>query len=161
MKMYHEKFMNLVRATQKDAEEFNPSSTFQLQQLLFAPFKRQKVEKPKDEDPALEGLEPAENPSSNAEEEVYGDEEPKRKVNRTEVNDFPEVRIFEVPNTQGIILPGKKAALKNRDMEIKGLGIPPPEITDSGLPSVDTNALKILTGKVKDKKYGTAYEYLK
>lgn len=101
MKNFHEKFMEIVKATQEDAEEFNPSSTLQLQQLLYAPFKRNKVAKEKTADEeALENLETAENGSAMDEEEVYGDEEPKRKVVRTEVNEFPEVKIFQVPNTK-------------------------------------------------------------
>jgi len=156
--------MEIVTMTQKDAEEFNLSSVQQLQQLFHAPFKRKKAPKAeKEEDVEINGLETFGNEGSeNGEsEEVYGDEEPKRKVNRTEIDDFPEEKAFKVPNTKGIILPGKKAPLKERDMIIKGFGIPPVEYTDSGLPSVDTPALKTLAGDVKNKKYGAAYEHFK
>ena len=96
--------MELVKATQEDAEEFNPSSVQQLQQLLYAPFKRvKKMTKPENNDPALSNLEFAtenESNGSSGEEEVYGDAEPKRKVTRNEPDDFPEFRAFTVPNTK-------------------------------------------------------------
>ena len=42
---FKENFNNWVQSTQEDAYEFNPSSTQQLQQLLYAPFRRVKVKK--------------------------------------------------------------------------------------------------------------------
>ena len=125
--------MELVKLTQEDAEEFNPSSVQQLQQLLFAPYKRIKKEVKKNpNEEGLSGLEYAEGGEGMGDEEVYGDEAPKRKVTKNEPDDFPEVRAFTVPNTKGIILEGKKAPLKNREMLIKGLGINPIEYTDKG-----------------------------
>lgn len=103
MKLYSAKFMELVKETQTDADEFNPSSTQQLQQLLFAPFKRIKQKKAEPEE-ALQQLDTlSEYDNGVAEidtEETYGDEAPKRKVVRTELDDFPEVRPFVVPNTK-------------------------------------------------------------
>lgn len=129
--------MELVKLTQEDAEEFNPSSVQQLQQLLFAPYKRIKKEAKKNPDEeGLSGLEYLPEGGMEGmgdEEQVYGDEAPKRKVTKNEPDDFPEVRSFTVPNTKGIILPGKKAPLKNREMFIKGLGIAPVEYTDKGI----------------------------
>jgi len=95
--------MELVRATQEDAEEFNPSSVQQLQQLLYAPFQRVKKAKTEPSDPAVASLDFAPEGESNGlsgEEEVYGEDEPKRKVTRNEPDDFPEVRAFTVPNTK-------------------------------------------------------------
>jgi DNA polymerase-1 len=164
LERYAAKFMEFVKMTQEDAEEFNPSSVQQLQQLLFAPYKRIKKEVKKNPDEqGLASLEylPEGGSSGMGDEEVYGDEAPKRKMTRDEPDDFPEVRAFNVPNTKGIILPGKKAALKNREMLIKGLGINPIEYTETGLPSADTNILKILAGDVKKKNYGEAYKSLK
>ena len=103
MKLYASKFMELVKETQTDADEFNPSSTQQLQQLLFAPFKRIKKKKEEPEE-ALQQLDLlSDNDNSGAEmdtEETYGEEAPKRKVVRTELDDFPEVRAFVLPNTK-------------------------------------------------------------
>jgi DNA polymerase I len=44
---YEQKFLEWVHKVQDDAHEFNPSSAQQLQQLLFAPFKKKKIEKKK------------------------------------------------------------------------------------------------------------------
>jgi hypothetical protein len=44
-------------------------------------------------------------------------------------------------------------------MKIEGLGIKPPIFTISGLPSVDIQALNLLAGKVREKKYGKAFEH--
>lgn len=57
------------------------------------------------------------------------------------------------------IEPGKKKPLKSRSMQIKGLGISPPVYTESGLPSVDIQALKMLAGDLKKGKYGLAYDH--
>lgn len=104
MKKYSDTFKEFVRATQEDAEEFNPSSVQQLQQLLYAPYKRIKkaAPKPDESDSAASSLEFAPEGEVNGEngEEVYGEEEPKRKVTRNEPDDFPEVRAFTVPNTK-------------------------------------------------------------
>lgn len=44
-------------------------------------------------------------------------------------------------------------------MNIKGLGIPPVELTPTGLPSVDAGSLKQLAGEPKNGKYGLAYDH--
>lgn len=95
--------MEIVKETQVDADEFNPSSVQQLQQLLFAPFKRVKQAAKPVKEEALEGLEVFDNGeqgSGSDPEEVYGEEAPTRKVVRTELDEFPEVRAFTVPNTK-------------------------------------------------------------
>ena len=94
--------MEFVKQIQDDAEGFNPSSTQQLQQLLFAPFKRIKKNKKEVLDESIQQLDifPGDEESIGSEVfEVYGEEEPKRKVVRTELDDYPEVRAFTVPNT--------------------------------------------------------------
>lgn len=54
---------------------------------------------------------------------------------------------------------GSLKPLKYRMMKIEGLGIRPPAYTASGLPSVDVQALHLLTGNVEKGKYGLAYEH--
>ena len=128
---------------QEDVDEFNPSSVAQLQQLLFAPFRREKVTtkaQTDTEDENGEGLD-------FEEAEI---EEPKRKNKRNDQDEFPIERSFTVLNTKvridlipnlninrnllkKIIEPGKKAPLKNREMKVRGLGIPSIKPSASGL----------------------------
>jgi len=49
---------------------------------------------------------------------------------------MPSERIFKVLNTEGIIEEGKKKALKNRDLVIRGLGFKPVKHTSAGWPAV-------------------------
>lgn len=58
-------------------------------------------------------------------------------------------------------MPGKTKALKQCDMEIRGLGLPVVDYTDSGLPKADTLTMKTLAGDPKNKKYGYAYDFFK
>ena len=46
-------------------------------------------------------------------------------------------------------------------MKIKGLGIPPKFFSDSGLPSVDIQALSDLAGKPDKGKFGSAFDHFK
>lgn len=46
-------------------------------------------------------------------------------------------------------------------MEVRGLGIPPVEYTDKGMPKADTPTIKVLAGDPAKKKYGYAYEFFK
>ena len=105
MKSYHDKFMEWVKITHTNVDHFNPSSTHQLQQLLFAPFDRikTKVTTNKQLDPGLEQLdfciENTKNENKNDDENENEDEdEPKRKMNRKELDHFPITRAFIVPN---------------------------------------------------------------
>lgn len=63
-------------------------------------------------------------------------------------------RSFKVENTDGYIEPGQKRAKKQRDMVIKGLGLPPTEFTDSGLPAVSTQVLRELAGTPRQGQFG-------
>lgn len=154
-----EKFMSWIRKTQESAHQFNPSSTQQLQQLLYAPFKRIEVTKPVSED-QLDMRDFAGN-------EEEPDEDPglqavvKKPRNIDVVNDFPEEREFKVENSLNIQEEGKDKALKYTTMKIKGLGIPPKHFSASGLPSVDVSALNALAGDPQNKKYGDAYTHFK
>lgn len=44
-------------------------------------------------------------------------------------------------------------------MKIKGLGIPPIEYTNSGMPSADGPTIKKLAGDPDKEKYGKAYDH--
>lgn len=59
---------------------------------------------------------------------------------------LPRTRAFDVPNTEGIVEPGKKKPLKNRSIAITGLGIPPVSFTDTGLPQCNAATIKALAG---------------
>ena len=56
----------------------------------------------------------------------------------------PIIREFDAPNTEGIILEGKKKPLKNIQFPVKGLGMPCSEYTTAGWPSVSSSALRKL-----------------
>lgn len=106
--MYETEFLEWVYSTQEDAKEFNPSSTQQMQQLLFAPFNKTKKAKK----------------SFSVDDEDF----------KTEAWDFPQVRNFRVENLSGYIKEGRAQPLKYRDMEVRGLGLPVVDKTDGGLP---------------------------
>ncbi len=46
-------------------------------------------------------------------------------------------------------------------MVIKGMGIPVPNYTDSGMPQTDSPVIKILAGDPFSGKYGKAYDFFK
>lgn len=76
---------------------------------------------------------------------------------------LPRTRAFDVPNTEGIVEPGKKKPLKNRSIAITGLRIPPVSFTDTGLPQCNAATIKALAGTVDEEdpsasKWGLAYE---
>ena len=76
---------------------------------------------------------------------------------------LPRSKEFEVENTEGMIEPGKRKALKHRKITITGLGIPPVSYTDKGLPQCNAATIKALAGKIDgedvDKsRWGLAYE---
>lgn len=162
------KFKDWVLSIRPDLDEFNPSSTQQLQQLLFAPFKRtRKVKKP-DASPIdeeiLKDFDQAELDMLDNGGLSKGNSE--RTPRNIDTNmDFPEVRGFKVPNNivakvnKGFIEEGSTKPLKSRTMNIEGLGIKPPLFTDSGLPSVDVQALHLLAGNVDKEKYGHAFDH--
>lgn len=166
-------FKDWVLSIRPDLNEFNPSSTQQLQQLLYAPFKRSKKVKSQKDNTAPEDEFISD--FDNAELDMLESQEPgfsyrnitDRTPRNIDVNmDFPEVRGFKVPNTivvttinQGYIEPGSDKPLKQRTMEIRGLGISAPVVTASGLPSVDVHALQLLAGNVEKAKYGHAYKH--
>ncbi len=101
-----------------DAQEFNPSSTQQLAQLLFAPYNKK-------------GKEPSE----------------EQKASEDYEWDFPESRTFRVENKSGYIKPGDSGSLKHRDMTISGLGLIPDSFTASGMAQADAPVIKKLAGK--------------
>jgi hypothetical protein len=49
--------------------------------------------------------------------------------------------------------------LKYKVIKITGLGLEPPVLSASGLPSVDVNSLHILTGEPAKGKYGKAFKH--
>lgn len=108
---YEQQFQKWVWDNQDDAKEFNPSSTQQMQHLLFAPYYKEFVDQ---------------NNKNYEELEAKGDY-------------VPRTRTFRTANLSGEIKDGKEVALKFRDMSISGFGIPPITYTPSGLPSADTS----------------------
>lgn len=78
------------------------------------------------------------------------DDDPMKVVrNLKRVDKYPEVRMFRVeklPNFDYSTIgqSGRELKTKYRDMPVKGFGIPPEVISETGLPSVDTAALKKL-----------------
>lgn len=166
-----EGFKQWVLKIRPDLDEFNPSSTQQLQQLLYAPFKRSHpVKKTQSEhdgsenDDFMNDFDKAELEMAGRElkETVAGVKAPRNIDTDME---FPLVREFKVPNTkvvscnEGIIEEGQKKPLAQRVMRIEGLGIKPPLNTASGLPSVDVQSLQMLAGNVEKGKFGAAYDH--
>lgn len=74
-------------------------------------------------------------------------------------DDFPIEREFRVENVRGIIEGNRKAPLKYKKMKIRGLGLKPPVLSASGLPSVDVNSLNTLAGDPPSGNFGTAYDH--
>lgn len=103
IKNLENQFINWVVSIEPTATEFNPSSTQQLQQLLFAPFSRKLMPSTKKEDPDLnmkDFADAIENPEESLDPES---DESRMKIakkprNIDTVNDFPEVREFQVEN---------------------------------------------------------------
>ena len=77
------------------------------------------------------------------------------------LNDFPEEREFKVENTRGLIEGDRKSPLKFRNMKIKGLGLKPPVLSASGLPSVDVTSLSVLAGDPPSGKFGKAFDHFR
>lgn len=77
------------------------------------------------------------------------------------LNEFPEEREFRVENTREITEGDRKQPLKFRNMKIKGLGLKPPVLSASGLPSVDVTSLNLLAGDPPNGKFGKAYDHFK
>lgn len=157
------RFTEWIRKNQPDLYEFNPSSTQQLQQLLYAPFKRVSIKKNFATNTIyIDRRDFSGNDFGDDVVEDYGEdfEAAERKPRKNDVMDyFPEEREFKVENVRGIIEEGRKTPLKFRTMTIKGLGITPTNFSASGLPSVDINALKNLAGSPPDGKFGAAYDH--
>ena len=99
--------------------------------MLYAPFKRSKKKIVKIEEEV---------------EEVEEEDDDPLKIVRVykEVNDFPLERAFKVEKLVDHDYGEDNSKLKFRNMVIRGLGIPPTRLNISGIPSVDTPALKEL-----------------
>ncbi len=103
------------------------------------------------------------NPASDAQKQalLFGGG---KNVNIKTKDPMPAERAFKIPNTEGIIEPGRKKPLKNRDLVIKGLGLTPVRHTKAGWPAVSAEVLRELAGPdpqdVANPKYGTAYQAL-
>lgn len=177
----NEEFISLIRELAPDAIEFSPSSVQQLQQLLYAPFKRKDPSKDKSVnenlpevdvskfqtkkkskssfwEPTAAEAEGQADPEAEAEEAAEGaDEDDPFKIVRNfrQVDDFPEVREFKVEKLPDydytrLGLSDKEKRSKFRLMKIKGFGIPSEGLSEKGVPSVDTDALRLLLdGRVK------------
>ena len=135
--------MSFIKECQPEAYEFNPSSTQQLQQLLFAPFKRKKSTDNKID----------QNKKNYVKTIVEDNEEDnplKITRNLTEINDFSKTRYFKVAKIPDFEYPEyienpKNRKLKFRQMPVIGYGIKSIKESLSGLPSVDTDVLKKLS----------------
>ena len=158
LKASEQKFKEWVKSTQQDPNigEFNPSSTQQLQQLLFAPFDRKVVtDKKKIKESDEELIEDLDNDEGAKPVEV-------KRVNKiADATKFGETRTFKVLNTLGFLKVGRTKPNKYTDMTIKGLGVPIVDYTDSGLPSVDIAVLKKLVGDPEKKQEGLLYKFFK
>jgi len=96
-------FIEWVRKIQPDAYEFNPSSSQQLQHLLFAPFKRNNsIDKKRGKKEDLNPLDFAGNEEEDNSQSGSDDDEltgPKKSARNIDVmNDFPLEREFKVEN---------------------------------------------------------------
>ena len=87
-----------------------------------------------------------------------------KKLKDEEKRFLNKEREFSRENIEGIILEGKKKALKNVPFIIKGLGVPTTEFNLSGWPSVSQSALNDLCGITNSKattpKYYTSINLL-
>ena len=169
---YEKEFKDWVVSIQPGTEEFNPSSTQQLQQLLYAPFHRKKrtltaAQKKeadrKENEGSFDGIND-ENEELLAKAKEFEEPSlttPKSLRNIDTWNYFDKLRGFRVDNTINELKDGKDKPLKYRTMIIEGLGVTAPVFTASGLPSVDVHALKILAGSPSEGNYGKAYDHFK
>lgn len=171
LEINQKKFLDIIHELVPDAIEFNPSSMQQLQQLLYAPFKRKIESKSKNnsqnkiilgkkvlkiesiwEDEQNSELEVQED-SEHTNKAVIADEEPvdvmKVVRNFKVVDDYPQIRIFKSEKLanydySSFEMTDRERKLKYRNMSIHGFGIPAQKFSAQGLPSVDTDALKSL-----------------
>ena len=133
------RFASFVDTHLPESPEFNASSPAQMQQLLFAPFKRNKR--------AAKG-----NKSKVKTEEEQEDLTKMKRV-LVEVNEFPEVRIFRTQKRysfeelEEMKYQGTKLS-KFYDMSIRGLGLTPIKWSMTGLPSVDHDVIRDLSNGV-------------
>lgn len=100
IKNLESQFISWVRSIQPSATEFNPSSTQQLQQLLFAPFSRKAVQATKTEELEVDVRDFGD--LSQHDDEQDGEARVsivKKPRNIDTINDFPEIREFTVENT--------------------------------------------------------------
>mmetsp|Transcript_6476 Transcript_6476/g.11323 ORF Transcript_6476/g.11323 Transcript_6476/m.11323 type:complete len:662 (+) Transcript_6476:223-2208(+) len=130
-------FMRWVLSHDPSLKFFNPNSSMHMQQLLFAPFNRDRQGE------------------KNSSDDEAGAEKVNSNLSNKGQDYFPAERSFVVENTDK--QPGDK---KNTFLTIKGLGIPVATRTETGLPSVDSGSLKILAGDPEAGKWGTAYTHL-
>jgi len=174
--------METVRELLPEAYEFNPSSSQQLQQFIFAPFTRKVMNKKESdskngknqikvakkssenifEDEEVVPEEIDENEDTEMAEEDSNDDPMKVVRNFKQVDEYPEVRYFKVEKIPNFAYPEeatdpKFKKLKFRDMPIKGYGIPAIKYSLSGLPSVDTDVLKKLVDGVIQKHFEWDY----
>jgi DNA polymerase-1 len=74
-----------------------------------------------------------------------------------------EERVFQTPNTDGYIEPGRDKAKKDRPFMIRGLGMTPTAFTATGMPQVSLPVLKSMCGELQtisgEPHYGTAYDF--
>lgn len=175
-------FIRWVRSIQPDALEFNPGSTQQLQQLLFAPCYRKlsleqagklKIKKTKEEEDEVESSESNPEVSEDSDESIEegiergnsnrntnGRSDKKNSNNKSnssqEIMVLPPERTFKVENVYRIIKEGRTTPLKHRDMTIKGLGFKPLGFTEGGLPAIDQHIVKKMLVKEEN---GKSYAY--
>jgi DNA polymerase-1 len=74
---------------------------------------------------------------------------------------WPLYRTFKIDNVDGYVEPGAKAAKRQRDITLKGLGLPVVARTELGWPAVSARVLRELAGKPEGSspKYGLAFEH--
>ena len=133
---YINEFMSWVTSVDPSLSNFNPNSSMQMQQFLFAPFEKQI-------------------PTENSD----GEEAEKRTANVSLKGQtfFPKERTFVVDNPN----PSESSPKKTEYLTVRGLGLPCVQFTVSGMPSVDAKALKTLAGEPSQERYGTAFDFYK
>jgi DNA polymerase-1 len=177
-------FLRWARKFQPDIKRMNIGSDAQKAQFLFAPACRSNGRAPRALEAAKKrtlakfgpqrpasGEHPVPDPNRNGGALDAADWmewlDPEGKLYHPETHEWadpdswPPGRPFKVDNEEGYIEPGKTKAKKQRDLWIRGLGIPPVEVTAGGWPAASGAVLKELAGDVEavPPRYGKALEH--
>lgn len=179
-----ESFLSWAKRFFPEASRMNIGSDAQKAQFLFAPCCRSKGKAPRAQTAAMRrtmskfgaqrpspGDFPVPDPERNSgilvQEDWMDWIDPERKLYNAETGEWdddeswPPARPFKVENDEGYIEPGRPRAKKQRDLWIKGLGLPPVEVTAGGWPAASAAVLREVAGDVEadPPRWGTAFEH--